>query len=196
MTIRDILDSGATSVVCQVPQLESVLDGFKKPPEMVITDSQAFGKVSGIVPKDIPLTSFSILMARYKGELTKVIKGAAVLSTLTDSDKVLICEGCTHHRQCNDIGTVKMPQWIREHCGHNPEFHFTSGGDFPEDLTQYKVIVHCGGCMLGDTQMKYRSEQAQIQGVDMVNYGIAIAAMKGILKRSTQLFDEVKDMVR
>lgn len=196
MTIRDILDSGATSVVCQVPQLKSVLEGFKNSPKMVITDSQAFAQVSGIVPKDIPLTSFSILMARYKGELTKVIKGAAVLSTLTDSDKVLICEGCTHHRQCNDIGTVKMPQWIREHCGHNPEFHFTSGGDFPEDLTQYKVIVHCGGCMLSDTQMKYRSEQAQIQGVDMVNYGIAIAAMKGILKRSTQLFDEVKGMVR
>ncbi len=188
MTIRDILDVGAIAVVCQVPELASTLNALKDKPKMVITDSQVFGKVAQIVGDDIPLTSFSILMARYKGDLPSLIKGAMALSELKDGDRVLISEGCTHHRQCNDIGTVKMPEWIRKHCGADPSFEFTSGGEFPVDLSKYKVIVHCGGCMLNETEMKNRISTAKKADIPMVNYGVAIAHMNGILKRSINMF--------
>ncbi len=195
MTLRDILDSHAVAVTCQDTELKETLQSLAVEPRMVITDSQAFGRVSKDVPKHIPLTSFSILMARYKGELSDLVRGAAVLSNLRDGDSVLIAEGCTHHRQCNDIGTVKIPGWIEAYCGAKPEFSFTSGGDFPEDLSRYKVVVHCGGCMLTDAQMKYRTEKAALAGVPMVNYGIAIAAMHGILSRSLELFPDIQKML-
>ncbi len=195
MTLRDILDSHAVAVTCQDTELVRTLHSLSAKPRMVITDSQAFGRVSKDVPEDIPLTSFSILMARYKGELSDLVRGAAVLKKLQDSDRVLIAEGCTHHRQCNDIGTVKIPGWIEAYCGAKPEFSFTSGGEFPEDLSPYKVIVHCGGCMLTDAQMKYRTEKAALAGVPMVNYGIAIAAMHGILSRSLELFPDIQKML-
>ncbi|MBQ9742227.1 MAG: [Ruminococcus sp.] len=195
MTLRDILDSHAVAVTCQDTELVRTLHSLSAKPRMVITDSQAFGRVSKDVPEDIPLTSFSILMARYKGELSDLVRGAAVLKNLQDSDRVLIAEGCTHHRQCNDIGTVKIPGWIEAYCGAKPEFSFTSGGEFPEDLSPYKVIVHCGGCMLTDAQMKYRTEKAALAGVPMVNYGIAIAAMHGILSRSLELFPDIQKML-
>jgi [FeFe] hydrogenase H-cluster maturation GTPase HydF len=158
---------------------------------MVITDSQVFGKVAKYTPVDIPLTSFSILMARYKGDLKTLVQGFAALGHLKDGDKVLISEGCTHHRQCNDIGTVKMPGWIENFSGVKPDYHFTSGGEYPEDLSTYRVIVHCGGCMLNEAEMKRRMENAEEQGVPIVNYGIAIAGMHGILKRSLELFPDV-----
>ena len=189
MTIRDILDSGAIAITCRDTELPETLACLKDKPRLVITDSQAFGKVSKLVPDDIPLTSFSILMARYKGELSELINGASVLSTLRDGDKVLISEGCTHHRQCNDIGTVKMPAWIKKHTGKNITFDFTSGGEFPEDLSSYALVVHCGGCMLGEREMKSRQEKATTEGVSMVNYGMAIAHMNGILKRSLEIFE-------
>ena len=195
MTLRDILDSRATAVVCQPEELSATLENLKSKPRMVITDSQAFGGVSRDVPDDIPLTSFSILMARYKGELRDLVQGASVLSTLKDGDEVLIAEGCTHHRQCNDIGTVKIPGWIEEFSGSKPRFSFTSGGEFPEDLSSYKVIVHCGGCMLNDAEMKHRSERAKAFSVPMVNYGVAIAQLHGILKRSLELFADVYAML-
>ena len=191
LTIRDILDKHGIVVTCQDTELVQALAGLSKAPKMVITDSQVFGKVSRDVPKDVPLTSFSILMARYKGDLEELVKGAAVLSKLQDGDKVLISEGCTHHRQCNDIGTVKMPHWIEEFACVRPEFMFTSGGDFPEDLSPYSVIVHCGGCTLNETEMKHRINRAVSAGVPIVNYGIAIAHMHGILKRSVELFQDV-----
>ena len=191
LTIRDILDQHGIVVTCQDTELVQNLSSLKEPPKMVITDSQAFGRVSKDTPKDIPLTSFSILMARYKGDLEELVKGAAALSKLQDGDKVLISEGCTHHRQCNDIGTVKMPHWIEEFTGVNPESSFTSGGEFPEDLAPYSVIVHCGGCTLNETEMKHRIEKAVSAGVPIVNYGIAIAQMHGILKRSVELFPDV-----
>ena len=191
LTIRDILDQHGIVVTCQDTELVQNLSSLKEPPKMVITDSQAFGRVSKDTPKDIPLTSFSILMARYKGDLEELVKGAAALSKLQDGDKVLISEGCTHHRQCNDIGTVKMPHWIEEFTGVKPEFSFTSGGEFPEDLAPYSVIVHCGGCTLNETEMKHRIEKAVSAGVPIVNYGIAIAQMHGILKRSVELFPDV-----
>lgn len=191
LTIRDILDQHGIVVTCQDTELVQTLSSLKEPPKMVITDSQAFGRVSKDTPKDIPLTSFSILMARYKGDLEELVKGAAALSKLQDGDKVLISEGCTHHRQCNDIGTVKMPHWIEEFTGVKPEFSYTSGGEFPEDLSPYSVIVHCGGCTLNETEMKHRIEKAVSAGVPIVNYGIAIAQMHGILKRSVELFPDV-----
>ena len=187
-TIRDILDKGAIAVTTQVFSLSKTLSSLKEKPRMVITDSQAFGKVSAIVPLDIPLTSFSILFARYKGELQSLIEGAAALDKLSDGDRVLISEGCTHHRQCGDIGTVKMPAWIKKHTGKNITFDFTSGGEFPEDLSSYALVVHCGGCMLGEREMKSRQEKAMKKAVPMVNYGMAIAHMNGILKRSLQVF--------
>jgi len=191
MTLRDILDSHASAVVCQDTELESTLAALAKKPKLVITDSQVFGKAAKVTPPDIPLTSFSILMARYKGDLTELIKGAAALKKLRDGDKVLISEGCTHHRQCNDIGTVKIPGWIKNFSGASPDYSFTSGGGFPEDLSEYKVIVHCGGCMLNEAEMKHRTARAADAGVPMVNYGIAIAAMHGILPRSLELFPDV-----
>ena len=194
-TIRDILDSNCISVVCQAEQLENTLKCINKKPKMVVTDSQAFGKVSKIVPTDIPLTSFSILFARYKGDLITQVKGAAALSKLKDGDKILISEGCTHHRQCGDIGTVKLPKWISEFSGSNIEFDFTSGGEFPKDLSPYKLVVHCGGCMLNETEMKYRIETATNTGVPIVNYGVAIAHINGILKRSLELFEEAYNLL-
>ena len=189
-TIRDILDKGAIAVTVQDTQLKTALESLGAKPKMVITDSQAFGKVSKIVPEDIPLTSFSILFARYKGELEALVDGAKKLDSLKDGDKVLISEGCTHHRQCNDIGTVKMPGWIKKHSGKDIEFTFTSGGEFPENLSEYALVVHCGGCMLNEREMKNRQERANSQKIPMVNYGMAIAHMNGILKRSLQVFED------
>ena len=191
LTIRDILDRHASTVVCQPDELSEVLAGLSKPPRMVITDSQAFGRVSADVPSEIPLTSFSILMARYKGDLQALIGGAAMLARLQDGDRVLISEGCTHHRQCKDIGTVKLPGWIEQFSGAKPIYTFTSGGDFPEDLSPYRLVVHCGGCMLNEAEMQSRIARAQAAGVPVVNYGIAIAQMHGILRRSVELFPAV-----
>ncbi len=187
-TIRDILDKGAIAVTTQVFSLEKTLSSLKEKPRMVITDSQAFKKVAEIVPENIPLTSFSILFARYKGELDSLIDGAKALEALSDGDKVLISEGCTHHRQCNDIGTVKMPGWIKNYTGKEINFEFTSGGEFPRDLSPYKLVVHCGGCMLNEREMKSRQEKAVSENIPMVNYGMAIAHMNGILKRSLEVF--------
>lgn len=187
-TIRDILEAGATSIVCRESELAATLQKLGQPPRMVITDSQAFAQVSRDTPRDVPLTSFSILFARYKGQLDAAVRGVAALDTLQDGDAVLISEGCTHHRQCDDIGTVKLPRWMGEYTGKKLDFHFTSGGAFPDDLSPYKLIVHCGGCMLNEREMKYRIARAQDDGIPMTNYGILIAQMKGILKRSIEPF--------
>ena len=189
--IRDLLDTGAIPVVCRDTELESTLTRLGQTPRLVITDSQAFEKVSRITPESIPLTSFSILFARYKGTLEPSVKGAAALDTLEDGDTVLICEGCTHHRQCDDIGSVKLPRWIGEYTKKELNFAFTSGTEFPDELEQYKMIVHCGGCMLNAREMKYRMSCALDQEVPMTNYGILIAQLKGILKRSVALFPEI-----
>ena len=186
MTIRDLLDGNCIVVSCQDTELESTLKALSKKPKLVVTDSQIFGKVARIVPEDILLTSFSILMARYKGELPSLINGAEKLSEIKDGDKILISEGCTHHRQCNDIGTVKIPNLIRNFTNAEPEFSFTSGGEFPQDLREYSLIVHCGGCTLNEKEMYHRASLAKEQGVPMVNYGVAIARMNGILERSVQ----------
>lgn len=191
MTIRDILDHHAVAITCQDGELSQTLKHLGRRPKLVITDSQAFKKVSMDTPEDITLTSFSILMARYKGDLRDLVTGASALSRLKDGDKVLISEGCTHHRQCNDIGTVKIPGWIRTYTGVQPEFVFTSGGDFPENLSEYALVVHCGGCMLNEAEMKRRTKAAVEAGVPIVNYGLAIAQMNGILKRSVQPFPEI-----
>ena len=191
MAVREVLDAHAVAVTCQDTELPRTIESLAVRPKMVITDSQAFERVSADTPVDIPLTSFSILMARYKGDLPTLAAGASALSHLKDGDKVLISEGCTHHRQCNDIGTVKMPAWIERFCKAKPEFTFTSGGEFPEDLSPYSLIVHCGGCMLTETAMKHRIETAISAGVPIVNYGIAIAQMHGILKRSVQMFPDI-----
>lgn len=183
--IRDVLDSGAISIVVQPSELKQALD--KVNPKLVVTDSQVFGKVKEIVPKDIPLTSFSILMARIKGLLDSAVKGAHVLDKLKDGDKVLISEGCTHHRQCKDIGTVKLPRLIEKHTGAKLTFEFTSGGTFPDDLSEYALVVHCGGCMLNDAAMRSRVESASKQNIPITNYGIAIAHMTGILERSIEI---------
>lgn len=189
-TIRDILDAGAVSVVVRDTELPNALDALGKKPKMVITDSQAFGRVSKDVPEDILLTSFSILFARYKGDLISAVKGAATLDKLADGDSVLISEGCTHHRQCGDIGTQKLPKWISDYTGKNLSFEFTSGGEFPEDLSKYALVVHCGGCMLNDREMKYRVKQTLDSGTPITNYGTAIAHIHGILKRSLMPFPE------
>lgn len=195
MTIRDLLDAHAIAVVCQDTELTQTLAKLKDKPAMVVTDSQAFARVSADTPKDIPLTSFSILMARYKGDLEKLVKGAAMLSKLKDGDKVLISEGCTHHRQCQDIGTVKLPAWIRAFSKADPDFSFTSGNEFPDDLTGYTLVVHCGGCMLNETAMKNRIRKTEEAEVPIVNYGIAIAHMNGILKRSVQIFPDIYSLL-
>ncbi len=187
-TIRDILEAGAVSVVTRDHELKETLASIGRKPRLVITDSQIFGRVSKEVPADIQLTSFSILMARYKGDLEPNVKGARALEQLQDGDTVLISEGCTHHRQCEDIGTVKLPRWIREHTGKDLQFAFTSGTEFPLDLSPYKLIVHCGGCMLNEREMKYRLKCAEDQGVPMTNYGICIAYINGILERSLAPF--------
>lgn len=187
-TIRDILEAGAVSVVTRDSDLKQTLASLGKPPALVITDSQAFEQVAADVPEDIPLTSFSILFARYKGNLSSVVDGARTLDMLEDKDTVLISEGCTHHRQCEDIGTVKLPNFIRKHTGKELNFEFTSGTEFPLDLQKYRLIVHCGGCTLNEREMKYRLKCAADAGVPMTNYGIAIAHMKGILERSISVF--------
>ena len=193
--IRDILDAGATCSVTQVEELAGVLNGLKTPPKLVVTDSQAFGKVKQIVPGSIKLTSFSILFARYKGVLETAVHGAAAIENLKAGDRILISEGCTHHRQCGDIGTVKLPAWIRKHTGKDFEFEFTSGGGFPEDLSPYALIVHCGGCMLNEREMQFRQSSAEEKGVPYTNYGILIAYINGILKRSLAPFDEYASMI-
>ncbi len=187
--IREILDNHAVNLVVRETELESALKMLKIKPKMVITDSQAFEKVDKTVPKDILLTSFSILFARYKGELDQVIKGAEKLSLLKDGDTVLISEACTHHRQCNDIGAVKLPKWIKKFTGKNVNFEFSSGGEFPDDIKKYSLIVHCGGCMINAAEMKSRLKCAEKSGVAITNYGIAIAQMHGILKRSLSPFE-------
>lgn len=181
--IRDVLDSGAVSIVLRETELEAALAQLGKKPSIVITDSQVFGKVSKIVPPDIPLTSFSILMARYKGFLDTALKGASVISLLKNGDKVLISEGCTHHRQCEDIGTVKLPRWLEKFTCAKLQYEWSSGGEFQKDLSRYKLIIHCGGCMLNQKELEYRMNCAAEQGVPFTNYGTAIAYMNGILER-------------
>ena len=189
-TIRDIIDAGCSAFVCQDTELPGVLSALKAPPRMVITDSQAFGRVSKMVPTTIPLTSFSILFARYKGDLFSQVRGAAALSTLSDGDRVLISEGCTHHRQCGDIGTVKLPAWVKKFSGADVDITFTSGGEFPSDLSPYKLVIHCGACMLNETEMQNRIARTKEQGIPICNYGVAIAHCTGILRRSLELFPE------
>lgn len=189
-TIRDILESDAVAVVTKEFQLQAALASLAKKPRLVITDSQVFGRVAADLPPEIPLTSFSILFARYKGLLDTAVRGAGLLDSLDDDDIVLIAEGCTHHRQCDDIGTVKLPGWIRRHTGKQPRFEFSSGGGFPEELQKYRLIIHCGGCMLNDREVAYRRQCALEQGVAITNYGIAIAHMQGILKRSLEIFSQ------
>ena len=183
LVLRDVLDAHASALVCQPEELADLLAAVRDV-RLVITDSQAFQKVARIVPETTPLTSFSLLMARYKGDLRMLVEGAAALSALTDESRVLISEGCTHHRQCEDIGTVKMPAWIRSHCGANPTFEFTQGRGFPDDVSGYDVVVHCGGCMLNEKEMHWRQSVAAKSGTPMVNYGAAIACVHGILERS------------
>ena len=190
-TIRDVLESGAISVVTRETELPQTLRALGKKPALVITDSQAFQKVNADTPADVPLTSFSILFARYKGDLKEAVHGAAQLDKLQNGDTVLISEGCTHHRQCGDIGTVKLPNWIRNYTGKELSFEFTSGGEFPEDLSPYALVVHCGGCMLNEREMKARIARAVAQNVPITNYGICIAQVHGILKRSVELFGDV-----
>lgn len=187
-TIRDILDANAVSIVVKDTELKDTITKLGSQIKMVITDSQAFGKVAKLVPREIPLTSFSILFARYKGSLKTVVEGAHALDGLNDGDTILISEGCTHHRQCDDIGTVKLPRWILEHTGKELQFEYTSGTEFPTDLSKYRLIIHCGGCMLNEREMQYRLKCAEDQGVPMTNYGTAIAHIKGILGRSIEVF--------
>ncbi len=187
-TIRDLLDAGAAAVVTRDAELKETMAKLGCRPALVITDSQVFERVAAEVPEDIPLTSFSILFARYKGSLKTLAAGAAALDTLQDGDRVLIAEGCTHHRQCEDIGTVKLPRWIAAHTGKKAVFDFVSGTEFPEDLSPYRLVIHCGGCMLNETEMGHRIRRALEQHVPITNYGTAIAHMKGILKRSTAMF--------
>ena len=197
-TIRDILERGALSLVVRDTELKSTLDHFLAQgvcPKLVVTDSQAFARVSKDVPENITLTSFSILFARYKGELETQLKGVAALSSIEDGDHILIAEGCTHHRQCGDIGTCKMPEWIRNYTGKEPVFEFTSGTEFPDDVSSYKMVVHCGGCMLNEREMKYRIACCQDQGVPITNYGILIAQVTGILKRILGPFPEMQGLL-
>lgn len=194
-TIRDILDGDAVSIVVKDCELKETLQKLGKKPKLVITDSQAFSKVSADTPDDILLTSFSILFARYKGNLETAVRGVTAVDGLRDGDVVLISEGCTHHRQCDDIGTVKIPRWIREYTGKEVQFETTSGTEFPDDLSRYRMVIHCGGCMLNEREMKYRLSCAQDQDVPMTNYGILIAYVKGILKRSVEVFPEISALL-
>lgn len=190
-TIRDILEANASAIVVKESELEETLKSLGKKPALVITDSQAFAVVSKIVPEDIPLTSFSILFARYKGDLEAEVKGVNALENLKDGDKILIAEGCTHHRQCDDIGTVKIPRWLKEYTGKQLEIHTSSGGGFPEDLDTYDFVVHCGGCTLNRKEMQHRIWKVKQANVPIVNYGVLIAAMTGILKRSLEPFPNI-----
>lgn len=194
-TIRDILEAGASAIVCRDSELEETLHKLGTAPRMVITDSQVFHKVDSVVPQDIPLTSFSILMARYKGDLSKVVEGVSALSALKDGDPILIAEGCTHHRQCEDIGTVKIPRLIRKTLGIEPDFHFASGSDFPEDLTNYRLVIHCGGCTLTEKEMHSRLRTCTENGVPVTNYGILLAHLNSILERSIALFPDISKLL-
>ena len=193
--VADILEADATAIVVKEYELRDTLSHLGKKPRLVITDSQVFAKVSADTPADIMLTSFSILFARYKGNLPALIKGVTALEQIEDGDKILVSEGCTHHRQCDDIGSVKLPRWIRQYTGKEPEFVFSSGTEFPTDLSPYKMIVHCGGCMLNEREMKYRLACAKDQNIPMTNYGILIAYIQGILKRSVEPFPAVSMML-
>ena len=193
-TIRDILDHGGLSLVVRDTELKGALANLRAggiTPRLVVTDSQVFARVSQDTPDHIPLTSFSILFARYKGDLGTAVQGAAALDRVQDGDKILIAEGCTHHRQCDDIGTHKIPGWIRQYTGKNPEFVFTSGTEFPDDVSGYRLVVHCGGCMLNEREMKYRTACCRDQGVPITNYGILIAQVTGILRRSLEPFPDI-----
>lgn len=190
-TIRDILEAGAISVVTRDTELPQTLKSLGKKPKIVVTDSQAFGRVKNDVPEDILLTSFSILFARYKGDLAEQIKAVKAIDSLKDGDYVLISEGCSHHRQCDDIGTVKIPRWLKEHSGKKINYEFSSGTEFPRDLSKYKAVIHCGGCTLNEKEMKHRIAVAKEQNVPITNYGIFIAYTQGILKRSLQAFPEI-----
>ena len=197
-TIRDILERGALSLVVRDTELKSTLDHFLTQgvcPKLVVTDSQVFARVSKDVPENITLTSFSILFSRYKGELETQLEGVAALSSIQDDNRILIAEGCTHHRQCGDIGTCKIPNWIRNYTGKKPVFEFTSGTEFPDDVSSYKMVVHCGGCMLNEREMKYRIACCHDQGVPITNYGLLIAQVTGILKRSLGPFPEMQKLV-
>ena len=195
-TIRDILDRGAISIVTKETELKHTLENIGKTPALVITDSQAFAPVAKDTPLDIPLTSFSILMARYKGQLEGAVHGAAAIGALQDGDTVLISEGCTHHRQCGDIGTVKLPKLLEKTTGKQLQYRFTSGTEFPDDLSAYKLVIHCGGCMLNEREMKYRQKCAADQNIPFTNYGIAMAYMQGILKRSIEIFPNLRDILQ
>ena len=194
-TIRDILDAGASALVVQDSELAETLDKLGTKPALVVTDSQVFGKVDKIVPSDVPLTSFSILMARYKGLLDDAVRGVAAISRLRDGDRVLIAEGCTHHRQCGDIGTEKIPRWLKEFTGCDLVFETASGTGYPDDLTPYALVVHCGGCMLNEREVKHRADKTVSQGVPITNYGTMIAYVHGILKRSLEIFPEYSDLI-
>jgi len=194
-TIRDILESGATAIVCRDTELSETLQRIGTTPKLVVTDSQAFAQVAKITPENIPLTSFSILFSRYKGDLEEQLKGIQALQTLQNGDKILMAEGCTHHRQCGDIGTVKLPTWIREYTNKDLIFETSSGGGYPEDLTPYKMIVHCGGCTLSQKEMAFRIAEAKDQKVPIVNYGTLIAHLKGVLKRSIEPFENYRELI-
>ena len=196
LTIRELLDAHCSFAVCQDTELRRTLDALAVKPGLVITDSQAFERVAEDTPEDVMLTSFSILFARYKGDLKELVKGAAKLSRLKAGDRVLICEGCTHHRQCSDIGTVKLPGWIERYTGIQPKYDFTSGSEFQEQLSDYALIIHCGGCMLNEKEMKHRISRAAAEGVPIVNYGVAIAQMHGILERSLQPFPDILKLLK
>ena len=195
-TLRELLDGHYTIIVCQPEEIPQALKNCRRPPALAVTDSQAFGPVSRLVPESIPLTSFSILFARYRGDLERLTINANRLSELRDGDRVLISEGCTHHRQCQDIGTVKLPAWIEAFSGKKPVYSFSSGGTFPEKLSDFRLIIHCGGCMINEREMRARMRSAEEQGVPMINYGIAIACMHGILKRSLSPFPEIQRLLR
>ena len=194
-TIRDILEADATAIVVKEYELRETLENLGKKPKLVITDSQVFSKVSADTPKDILLTSFSILFARYKGDLEETVKGVRALETLEDNDTILISEGCTHHRQCDDIGRVKIPRWVMQHTGKELNFEFTSGTEFPYDLSKYKMIIHCGGCTLNEREMKYRVKCAKDQNIPFTNYGILIAYIQGILKRTVEPFPYISHLL-
>ncbi len=191
MAIRDVLDSGATALVCRETELATTLAHLQAPPALVVTDSQAFGYVTPIVPDAVPLTSFSILMARYKGYLQTAVAGVAAVERLHDGDTVLMAEGCTHHRQCNDIGTVKIPRWLRAHTGCELHIETCSGREFPDDLSPYALVIHCGACMTSEREVHYRMRCAQDQGIPFTNYGITIAQMTGTLERSLRVFPSI-----
>ena len=195
-TIRELLDIGATTLICKETELEATLAALKTNPKLIITDSQVFEFVATKTPKGVWLTSFSILFARYKGDLKTVVSGASTLKKLNDGDFVLISEGCTHHRQCKDIGTVKLPGWVRKFTGKNLNFEFTSGGEFPNDVSKYSLIIHCGGCMLNQKEMESRLQKAKDFGIPITNYGIAIAEMHKILMKSVEPFPEISEILK